>query len=204
MGDRSGATAVAGVVGVVLCGGASRRMGRDKALLGPPGRPLAGRVADAVAATGVVEVLLVGGDGRALGGLGTGWLADDRPGEGPLAGAATVAAARPGSGLLVCACDLPWVTAEDLVPLLDAVARGAPAAVAVVDGREQWSAIAVSARVAAAFPVAVERGERALRRVIPGDVARLDADRPGRLRDVDRPEDLPPGLWGDGAAGRDG
>ena len=54
------------VVGVVLCGGASTRMGADKALLGPVGAPLVGRVVAALRDAGADDVLLVGGDGDAL------------------------------------------------------------------------------------------------------------------------------------------
>ncbi|HJR26495.1 MAG TPA: NTP transferase domain-containing protein, partial [Acidimicrobiales bacterium] len=41
--------------GVVLCGGRSTRMGRDKALLELHGVPMARRVADALTAAGAAE-----------------------------------------------------------------------------------------------------------------------------------------------------
>jgi molybdenum cofactor guanylyltransferase len=185
---------VSGPVGVVLCGGASSRMGTDKATLGPPERPLAAHVAGAVRDAGVYEVVLVGGDSDRLRAHGDLWLADDRPGEGPLAAVVTAAASRPGRTLLVCACDLPVVTGADLRPLLDAVAAGAPAAVADVDGRPQWSAVAVSAPVAASLGAAVAAGERALHPALPAGVVHLEPAVPDHLRDADRPADLPDGL----------
>ena len=188
-----------GPVGVVLCGGASTRMGTDKALLGPPDAPMAGRVAGVLRAAGAVEVLLVGGDGPALGPHGDHWVPDDRPGEGPLAATATAARVRPGRALVVCSCDLPFVTEAELIPLVRALDGGAPAAVARVDGRRQWSAVGLSAATAAGLGAAVEDGQRALRAAL-GDVVRVVAvARPDRLRDVDRPDELPPDLRPGGA-----
>jgi molybdopterin-guanine dinucleotide biosynthesis protein A len=184
-------------VGVVLCGGASTRMGADKALLGPPGRPLAAQVAGVVLGAGAAEVLLVGGDGPSLTAAapaGATWIADGLPGQGPAVGVATAAAARPGRALLVCACDLPLLEAEDLRPLLEAAASGADAAVPEVDGRPQWSVLALSAAGADSLARAVSRGERALHRAVPATVRHVRPGHPERLRDADRPEDLPPTL----------
>jgi molybdopterin-guanine dinucleotide biosynthesis protein A len=176
-------------------------MGTDKALLGPPDAPLAARVAGALRDAGAVEVLLVGGDGPALGPHGDHWLPDDHPGEGPLAAAATAARFRPGRSLVLCSCDLPFVTATEIVPLVRALDRGAPASVAEVDGHRQWSAVGLSAATAAGLGAAVDAGERALRRAV-GDAVRVVAvDHPERLRDADRPAELPPDLRPGGTGG---
>jgi hypothetical protein len=81
-----------------------------------------------------------------------------------------------------------------VLPLVRALDGGAPAAVARVDGRRQWSAVGLSADTAAGLGTAVEGGERAFRAVL-GDVARVVAvAHPERLRDADRPHELPPDL----------
>ena len=53
--------------GAVLCGGASRRMGTDKALVEVDGVPMAERVAGALHAGGCAPVVFVGGDGARAG-----------------------------------------------------------------------------------------------------------------------------------------
>lgn len=91
-------------VGVVLAGGASSRMGRDKALLEIDGETLAAR---AVRLLGeVCEEVIVADAGR---GLLPGSVPDG-PGQGPAAGILGAARARPGERLLVLAVDLPRVT----------------------------------------------------------------------------------------------
>ena len=54
------------VTGAVLCGGASRRMGRDKALIAVDGVLMAERVAQALTVGGCGEVVFVGGNAEAL------------------------------------------------------------------------------------------------------------------------------------------
>ncbi len=192
--ERDGTTPL----GVVLCGGASSRMGADKALLGAPGEPLAGVVARALRDGGCRSVVLVGGDEHRLRSIDAPWLPDAVAGEGPLGGIAAVVAAHPGTALVVCACDLPWIEGRDLRPLLSSLAAGAAVAVFDLDGVPQWSAAALSAEAAAAALDSFRSGERSLHAALGartagagGDLRILRAERAAALRDVDRPEDLP-------------
>ena len=103
------AAAAAAFSGVVLAGGASRRMGRDKAFVEVDGRPLVALAADALLAAGAAEVLVVGGDRQALGALGYTVVPDRYPGEGPLGAVLTAFAAAREPLVAVLACDLPRV-----------------------------------------------------------------------------------------------
>jgi molybdopterin-guanine dinucleotide biosynthesis protein A len=94
-------------VGVVLAGGLSSRMGRDKALLEWQGRPLIERQLAVLREAGVDEVR-VSGERAAYGGI-----ADALPQAGPLGGLAGVAKAEPGDvDLLVMPVDMPLLRAE--------------------------------------------------------------------------------------------
>jgi molybdenum cofactor guanylyltransferase len=95
-------------VGIVLAGGASRRMGWDKALSSLPAS-----AAERLAA--VCAEVAVADRGRGLlPGLPS---LPDGPGRGPVAGILGAAAAYPGRPLLVLACDLPRVPVELLAEL---------------------------------------------------------------------------------------
>jgi molybdopterin-guanine dinucleotide biosynthesis protein A len=101
-------------VGVLLAGGLSTRMGRDKALLDWHGRPLLERRLDALRASGVDEVRV---SGRRPGYRG---ITDAQPGLGPLGGLAAVAAAVAGEAeLLVIPVDMPLLQAALLRRLRD-------------------------------------------------------------------------------------
>jgi molybdopterin-guanine dinucleotide biosynthesis protein A len=100
-------------LGVVLAGGASRRMGRDKASLELDGESLALRAARRLAE--VCATVVIAGGGRAS---VPGFPAvADGPGRGPAAGILGAARAWPGWSLLVLACDLPRVPAALLAEL---------------------------------------------------------------------------------------
>jgi molybdopterin-guanine dinucleotide biosynthesis protein A len=79
-----------GVAGAVLMGGASRRMGRDKALVEVDGLPMASRVAAALTAAGCRSAVAVGGDAAVHARLGLSSVPDRWPGEGPLGAIVTV------------------------------------------------------------------------------------------------------------------
>lgn len=177
--------------GYVLCGGASRRMGRDKALLTLDGQPLAVRVADALAAAGATEVVAIGGDEEGLRAAGLHHRPDRWPGEGPLGGIATALAAADGATAVVLSCDLVRPSPEAIRRVAEAVA-GHDAAVPVIGGWHQWlhGAWAPSARPR--LEQAFAAGERSVAGAAGAlDVAAVADLEPGALRDADRPGDLP-------------
>lgn len=102
-------------VGIVLAGGASSRMGRDKAGLELGGETLAAGAARRLAAV-CPEAALADRGRRLVPGLPS---LPDGPGKGPAAGLLGAARAYPGRPLLALACDLPHVP----VPLLAELAR---------------------------------------------------------------------------------
>lgn len=187
-------------LGAVLCGGASRRMGRDKALIEVGGRPMALRVAAALRAGGCAGAVAVGGDAPALAGLGLVPVADRWPGQGPLAGLASAALALPaGSRLVLAPCDLLEPSPAAVRDLLAALA-GAPleadVAVPLVDGRLEW--------VHSAWRLGPDL-RRLLADLVVGGARRLDAVGPSvrhvvaaavgaeAVADADAPGDLPGG-----------
>ena len=72
--------------GAVLCGGRSRRFGRDKATYLHNGTPLARISLRALREAGASEVFSIGGDADALADMGFSAVPDEHPGEGPLGG----------------------------------------------------------------------------------------------------------------------
>lgn len=131
---------MAGVVGLILAGGLSRRMGGgDKALTSLDGRTVLERVAARLA--GQVDLTLLNANGDAAR-LGTELpvIADalpDNPGPlvGILAGLDYVAANRPGAEwVLSVPCDSPFLP-PDLAQRLMKERHRAPAAVAASAGR---------------------------------------------------------------------
>ena len=103
--------------GVVLAGGRSARMGRDKAMLNWHGAPLIAHMYGLLEQAGAVKVV-VSGRYPAYAGI-----EDLRPGLGPLGGLLSVAASLPDSELVVVPVDMPRLTPAYLHPLLAASSR---------------------------------------------------------------------------------
>jgi len=99
------------VLGAVLAGGASRRMGRDKALMEHEGRTLLAR-AVAVLEAVLSEVIVVGPQRQYPSALEVPSVRDIRPGLGPVGGIHTALSHAKGRAVFVLACDMPFVTAD--------------------------------------------------------------------------------------------
>lgn len=190
----------AGWAGAVLCGGASRRMGRDKALVEVDGQPLALRVARALTLAGAEEVVGVGGAAAALQEHGLEMVADDRPGEGPFGGVLTaLRRAEPSHPVVfVASCDLVSPDPVAIVATVEALAGQPSAEVAVpLDGEErpQWLHAAWRTGVWLDLAAPFEAGERALHRAVSAAglaVVELHSIAAAALGDADVPGDLPP------------
>lgn len=184
------------IAGVVLAGGASRRMGRTKALIEVEGRTMADRVLDAIRAVGAEPVVLVGGDPVELAMLSAPVVADRYPGEGPVGGVLTaldhVAAQGSAVAALILPCDLADITPDALWPLVEAAAGDAHSRVwvAATDRMEPMCALwSLEARRTVRDRFLA--GDRAVHRVISElahTTVTVDA---GALRNVNRPDDLP-------------
>ena len=190
-------------VGLVLAGGAGRRLGRPKGELRVGGTPLALRAAAALApvCAGVLVSVRPGAANPAPGYAAI----EDRPpaGRGPLAGIGCAFAATGAPDLLVLACDYPGVETELLRQLLSAAARAGDEHDVVLArdaaGRDhplvaRWRR-SVSERVRDALERGAHRvGDLVARcsvlRVGPDAFSGIDLAR--ALVNVNRPEDLDP------------
>jgi molybdopterin-guanine dinucleotide biosynthesis protein A len=184
-------------VGIVLAGGASLRMGRDKALLvlPPSAETLAAAAARRLAAV-CAEVLIADRGRAAVPGLPS---LPDGPGRGPAAGLLGAAAARPGRPLLVLACDLPAVPVALLASLAE-IARDADLALPRWSGGLEplcavWGPAAL-ARLAerverglyALHPLAAEEGLTV--RFLEGELLESFGPATELFRNVNTPNDL--------------
>jgi molybdopterin-guanine dinucleotide biosynthesis protein A len=185
---------------IVLAGGRSTRMGRDKAAIVLGGRTLLQRAIDAV--EGVVdEIVVVGAPGRPLPPVTSSrplWLVNDPvEGEGPLAGLLAGLAATDAERCLVVGCDQPALDPALLLLLLGRL-EGARSATPLVEGRPQPLVSAVRHEAADELRAVFAAGERALRAVAAIAGAELVAEASWRAVDpgarsflgVNTPEEL--------------
>lgn len=120
-----------GRAAIVLCGGRSRRMGREKWSLPFLGETLLERTVRTVGAV-VDEVWVVAREGQEIAG-DFAIARDSAEGFGPLAGLAAGLEAMAADRAFLTSCDVPFLTADYVSFLLDA-ADGERAAVPFVDG----------------------------------------------------------------------
>lgn len=151
------------IVGVVLTGGGSRRMGRPKCDLVVGGASVAGRLCQLLARrTG--EVIIVGRKPELPEAAGVPVHADDWPGQGPLGGIATGLRVAAGAAVCVVACDAVGMGGE----LLDFLLAGRDArAAATVLGNPRTGLVepmpgVYEARGLASMVAAMEAGGRSV------------------------------------------
>lgn len=187
------------VSGLVLAGGASRRMGTDKAMIDVAGETLAARAVRTLRAL-CGEVLVASGDGVRLAGVGDRQLADALPDAGPLAGVVAGLDAAAHELVAVTAVDMPYASSA-ILSLLVRLGGGHRAAVPRADGFLQPLHAVYPRSAAGPLRALLEGGERSVTAAVRALRPRVvephewaDADPTGRFAwNVNGPDDLPDG-----------
>ena len=185
------------MTGLLLAGGRSTRMGRDKAWLEFEGKPLAGRTLRVLRSV-CDEVLIASGDGERLGELRLPQVADVVPDAGPLAGIVAGLEAASHELVAVLAVDMPYASA-DVFRLLGERRNGEDAVLPVTArGVEPLHAIYSKAAALAlrrAFEAGTRSVQEALRVLTTAEMTEEEwraADPTARFAEnVNLPEDLP-------------
>jgi molybdopterin-guanine dinucleotide biosynthesis protein A len=175
--------------GVLLTGGASRRMTTDKAAIVWRGETLAARAARVLTAA-CDPVIEVGSGATELR-----CVREDPPGSGPLAALVAGARAMGSRGpVVLLACDLPFVEP----PIISLLAEwpGRPTVIPVVDGRLQYACARYGSDALARAEIALAAGDYSLRAAGEGDHDELSESEwravgaTDTFADVDTPADL--------------
>jgi molybdopterin-guanine dinucleotide biosynthesis protein A len=188
------------VTAVVLVGGRSTRMGRDKAALTLDGRSLTQHVLDALSGVAAHPLLA----GRSVPGVDVPAIADQYADAGPLGGIASALAQVATPLVIVAACDMPSIVPA-LPALLLARARDDATAASVMCRSDAGLEPLLSAwRPALALPplrAALRDGVRSLRDAVallprtlvlaPEEWQQADPEG-ASFRNWNTPEDLPP------------
>ena len=187
---QTGRPGVISLSGAVLAGGASKRMGRDKAFVEVAGKPLFEGAVHALIDAGAAEVVVVGGDSHAIRSRGFTYLPDIWPGEGPLGGIITALRAADSEVVGVLSCDLVTPSSIAIGWLVDEVGE-ADVAVPITEGQAEWLHAVWHIRALPVIEAAFEAGVRAPRQAASSlHVARLFGGDPRWFDDADSPEDL--------------
>jgi molybdopterin-guanine dinucleotide biosynthesis protein A len=175
--------------GFVLAGGASSRMGRDKALLAYGETTLVEHVARAVReAAGSVALI---GDPDRYGALGYPVYRDEVAGCGPLGGVYTALRVSPADWNLVVACDMPGISSGALSGLIDPEAKpGSNCVMGMGPGGEPEPLCALyHRRCLAVLERAIREKQLRMRDLVPElevELRRLDG---GALANVNTPDE---------------
>lgn len=186
-------TTTVGLAAIILAGGASRRMGRDKATLPYEGSTLVEHMV-AILKRRCAPVLVVAAPGQALPSLDAEVLRDEVRGVGPLlaTGRGLHAAAEAGHELaFVSAVDMPLLRVELIDQLVGpAVALNADV-VLPWDGRDHYLAGVYRTSLADRVDHLVAAGQRRMRALVQTvDTQRIVMPEQAALTNVNTAEDL--------------
>ncbi|BBY41876.1 molybdenum cofactor guanylyltransferase [Mycolicibacterium celeriflavum] len=178
---------------VILAGGASRRMGRDKATLPYEGTTLVQRMVD-ILKPRCAPVFVIAAPGQALPALDAEILRDEARGVGPLlaTGRGLRAAAEAGSALaFVAAVDMPLLTVELIDELAGPAERLGADVVLPWDGRDHYLAGVYRTALAGRVAELVAAGERSMRALVQRvDTQRIVMTEQAALTNVNTAADL--------------
>jgi molybdopterin-guanine dinucleotide biosynthesis protein A len=186
--------------GLILAGGQSTRMGRDKAALRlADGRTLLQRQVEVLRAAGAVTVQVsVRPGGKINLGEGVRIIVDSTVDAGPLAGIAAGLRTAPAGLVVVLAVDMPAITAEHLSRLVE-MATPACGVVPVVAGQIEPLAAVYPASLASSAEAWLAGGQRAVHAWVKSEAAKgslllweTPPDWAGAFRSWNTPQDLPP------------
>jgi molybdenum cofactor guanylyltransferase len=158
------------LAGIVLAGGESRRMGRDKATLpGPGGAATLVEYVAGVLAQRCKPVFVMAAQGQPLPAVHAQVIRDDVRGQGPLpaTGRGLRAAAETGARYaFVCAVDMPLLSAELIDDLVDLASETNAEIVLPWDGHSHYLAAVYRTDLAERISGLVAAGARSMRALI--------------------------------------
>jgi molybdenum cofactor guanylyltransferase len=191
------------VSAIVLAGGRSARFGRNKLAEPIAGEPLLSRTIEALRPVADDIVVVAGPDSTLYVPDGVRLARDPVAYGGPLVGVVAGLTAARHPSVVVAGGDMPWLRADVLSLMLEALLPGKAGAALLLDGRRQQLPIALR-RLAALHAArrVIDSGERRLGAFLDALTLAVIAEAVWRaldpdgatLRDVDTPEDLVDGV----------
>ncbi|KUI08382.1 molybdopterin-guanine dinucleotide biosynthesis protein A [Mycolicibacterium acapulense] len=181
------------LAGIILAGGASRRMGRDKATLPYEGSTLVERMVD-ILKPRCAPIFVIAAPGQAMPALDAEVLRDEVLGVGPLlaTGRGLRAAADAGSELaFVSAVDMPLLTVDLIDTLVAPAVRVGADVVLPWDGRDHYLAGVYRTALAGRVDELIDAGERSMRTLVDRvDTQRIVMPQQRALTNINTAADL--------------
>jgi molybdenum cofactor guanylyltransferase len=181
---------------LLLAGGESRRMGRDKATMEFDGRPLWERQTELLRALGPEKIMVSARTAPSWHPHDVELLLDDPPSSGPLSGLTKALATIGTTHLIVLAVDMPFMTAGELAKLLE-LARNGCGVVPIIEERAEPLVAVYPANAAEDFRAALGGSDFSVQPIVrllaeAGKVrlSRIPKERTSLYRSLNTPSDF--------------